>query len=182
MTEKKTDTTKKVAKKAPAAKAPAVKKPRAKKEDAALETAEETVAKPTKKVAIGTGRYIFATGRRKTSVANVRLFVGSSDIQVNRKAFEIYFFDTVDRDKALRPFAVTGLGNDFHFYATINGGGIHSQAEALSHGLAQALAEANPESRLALKKNGLLTRDDRKKERKKPGLRRARRAPQWAKR
>jgi small subunit ribosomal protein S9 len=192
--EKKTDTTKKALKKS-AAKAPAVKKARAKKEEvadetvvtAALETpVEKTVekaSKPAKKAgAFGEGRYVFATGRRKTSIANVRLFVGGSELQVNRKAFEVYFFDIIDRDKAMRPFEVTGTANDFHFYATINGGGIHSQAEALSHGIAQALAEANPEVRLVLKKNGLLTRDDRKKERKKPGLRRARRAPQWAKR
>ncbi len=191
MTEKKTDTTKKAVKKT-APKAPAAKKARVKKEEAvvdetvvaaAVDAPVEKVAKPAKKAGnFGEGRYVFATGRRKTSIANVRLFVGGSELQVNRKAFEVYFFDTVDRDKAMRPFEVTGTANDFHFYATINGGGIHSQAEALSHGIAQALAEANPEVRLVLKKNGLLTRDDRKKERKKPGLRRARRAPQWAKR
>ncbi len=182
--EKTTDTTKKAVKKT-VAKAPAVRKPRAKKEVVA-EAAEETVVKAEKSVkkapAGDPGRYTFATGRRKTSVANIRLFAGSEKLQINRKPFEQYFFDSVDRDAALKPLELTGLANDFWFTASVSGGGIHSQAVAVSHGLARALAKANAEHHIVLKKNGLLTRDDRKKERKKPGLRRARRAPQWAKR
>ncbi len=178
--EKTISTTKKVVKKAPAA-----RKPRAKKdEDETVVAPAELVAeKPAKNATtIEAGRYVFATGRRKTSVANIRLFVGSEKLQINRKPFEQYFFDTVDRDAALKPLQLTGLANDFWFTASVSGGGIHSQAVAVSHGLARALAKANAENHIVLKKNGLLTRDDRKKERKKPGLRRARRAPQWAKR
>jgi small subunit ribosomal protein S9 len=178
--EKTTDTIKKAVKKT-AAKPAAVKKVRAKKEVAGT-AVDAPAVKPAKKTAANSDRYTFATGRRKTSVANIRLFAGSEKFQVNRKPFEQYFFDTIDRESALKPLEATGLAGTFWFTAQVSGGGIHAQATAVSHGLARALAEANPESRLVLKKNGFLTRDDRKKERKKPGLRRARRAPQWAKR
>jgi small subunit ribosomal protein S9 len=128
------------------------------------------------------GRYIFATGRRKTSIANVRLFAGTGDLIVNKKPFKEYFSYSFFQEEALKPFQVTGLGNDYYFTCHINGGGAHSQAGALRHGIATALAGISPEIRKVLKKNGFLTRDDRKKERKKPGLKRARRSPQWAKR
>ncbi|MCC7356683.1 MAG: 30S ribosomal protein S9 [Candidatus Doudnabacteria bacterium] len=128
------------------------------------------------------GKYVFATGRRKTAIANVRVFGGAGEINVNRKPLEVYFSHQIYRDTILKPFQLTGLGNDFHFNATINGGGIVAQAQALQHGIAQALGSMGDDLRSILKKNGMLTRDDRKKERKKPGLRGARRAPQWAKR
>lgn len=137
-----------------------------------------TFAKPT----IAKGRYVFATGRRKTAIANVRLFAGSEDIMVNKKKFDVYFNQSELRDSAVRPLALTGLMGDFYFLANVNGGGIAAQADAIRHGIAQALASMNEDMKIVLKKNGFLTRDDRKKERKKPGLRRARRAPQWAKR
>jgi small subunit ribosomal protein S9 len=127
-------------------------------------------------------RYIFATGRRKTSIANVRLFSGKAENIVNKKPLEKYFGYSFHCEEALRPFAVTGLGKDYYFVCKISGGGTHSQAGALKHGIATALGTISPEIRKVLKKNGLLTRDDRKKERKKPGLKRARRSPQWAKR
>jgi|SRR6185503_11269075 len=177
---------KKITTKKPAAKKAAPRKRVVKKDEPVAELEEAKAdTKPTvekKKVAHHTGRYIFATGRRKTSVANVRLFHGDGDTVINKKPFTSYFYSSVDQNMALRPFALTGLAKDFYFVAHVNGGGIHSQAHAVSHGLARAIAEASPESRLVLKKNGVLTRDDRKKERKKPGLKRARRAPQWAKR
>lgn len=127
-------------------------------------------------------RYQFATGRRKTAVANVRMFSGKGENLVNRKPFTTYFLNPLHQNQALRPLEVTGLGTDFYFTSTINGGGINAQSQALRHGLAQALAALNDDIRKILKKNAYLTRDDRKKERKKPGLRGARRAPQWAKR
>lgn len=128
------------------------------------------------------GKYIFATGRRKTAVANVRLFGGTGEILINKKALTDYFAEKAQQDTALRPLALTGLISDYYFVANVNGGGRTSQVEAVRHGVAQTLAKLSDEIRLVLKKNGFLTRDDRKKERKKPGLRGARRRPQWAKR
>jgi len=184
----KKETTKPAAKKAPVHKPAAAKKPRAVKK-AEPEHAEKhaKVAAPAPEVkeakhAKTLGRYIFATGRRKTAVANVRLFTGKGDSTVNRKPFETYFFSPISREFALKPLTVTGLVSEHFFFATINGGGIIAQAQALQHGIAQALASMSPEMHRQLKKNSFLTRDDRKKERKKPGLKRARRSPQWAKR
>ncbi len=182
-TTKKTTAAKKPAvKKAPVAKkAVEAEKPVRKVTAAPVETAVETAVtfeKPT----LPKGRYIYATGRRKTAVANVRLFAGSEKSQVNKKDLEAYFGTTNMRDTAVRPLALTGLLGDFYFLASVNGGGSNAQTEAIRHGIAQALASMNDEMRTVLKKNGFLTRDDRKKERKKPGLRGARRAPQWAKR
>ncbi len=146
----------------------------------------ETVAQPEQitfnKPTISGGRYVFATGRRKTAVANIRLFSGNGASLVNKKEVAKYFEHKVFQDELAQPFQLTGLGDDFYFTASINGGGIHAQSQALRHALATALASMNDELRTILKKNGLLTRDDRKKERKKPGLKGARRSPQWAKR
>jgi small subunit ribosomal protein S9 len=165
---------------APKAKAVKPSKPAKDASPEVLETAE----KPVKlvKASIPSGKYTFATGRRKTAVANVRLFSGQKESVVNKKPFKTYFSFSNFQEVALRPLHLTGLGEDFHFSAAISGGGMTAQAQALQHGLAQALVLTNAELRLVLKKNGMLTRDDRKKERKKPGLKRARRAPQWAKR
>lgn len=146
-------------------------------------TPEETVVTPAVlKPTLAKGKYIFATGRRKTSVANVRLFGGTGDSQVNKKPFATYFDYSYFQDEVVKPLHLTGLGKDYFFYANIRGGGKHSQAQALRHGIATALGQLSEEVRKVLKKNGMLTRDDRKKERKKPGLKRARRSPQWAKR
>jgi small subunit ribosomal protein S9 len=128
------------------------------------------------------GRYIFATGRRKTAIANVRLFSGKGESLVNHKPYEKYFNYKFYLISVEKPFDLTGLGKDYHFVAHISGGGPNAQAEALRHGIAIALGTTSEEVRKVLKKNGLLTRDDRRKERKKPGLKRARRSPQWAKR
>jgi small subunit ribosomal protein S9 len=198
-TESKKDIAKKpaaAAKKAPAKKPAAAKKPVVKAAhpkvekkpaapvetspiaEAAMETSAITFEKPT----IAKGRYIFATGRRKTAIANVRLFAGSEDNVVNKKKLEVFFSQPGMANKALHPLALTGLLGDFYFTASVNGGGSNAQSEAVRHGIAQALASMNDDMKTVLKKNGFLTRDDRKKERKKPGLRGARRAPQWAKR
>src|SRR3989338_6726341 len=128
------------------------------------------------------GKYIFATGRRKTAVANVRLFSGKGDSVVNKKPLNEYFQYSYYQQEIGKPFQLTGLEDKHHFTSHINGGGPHSQAQALQYGLSIALGMISPEIRKLLKKNGLLTRDDRKKERKNPGLKRARRSPQWAKR
>ena len=150
--------------------------------EAEMPAVAQAAAVTTEKPTIAKGRYIFATGRRKTAVANVRLFSGHGDSVVNKKPLKTYFQYGFYQETIEQPFNLTGLGKDFHFTATINGGGSHAQATALSHGLSIALSKTSEEIRKVLKKNGLLTRDDRKKERKKPGLKRARRSPQWAKR
>ena len=130
-----------------------------------------------------TARYFEAVGRRKTSVARVRLFTqGDKNILVNGKPCEHYFpgselqgiiASSLDKMKALDKFRVE---------VKVSGGGVHSQAEAIRHGIARALLKLDETSRKTLRGAGFLTRDSRKKERKKPGLKRARRAPQWAKR
>jgi small subunit ribosomal protein S9 len=151
------------------------------KSEPVVETVVEAVAtfaKPT----LAKGKYVYATGRRKTAVANVRLFAGSEDNMVNKKKIEVYFGQSALSNKAVHPLALAGLSGDFHIIASVNGGGSNAQSEAVRHGVAQALASMGDDMKIVLKKNGFLTRDDRKKERKKPGLRRARRAPQWAKR
>lgn len=188
MTTKKPATTKPAAKKDKPATKPAAKAVVAKKEKVAkveeVVTADKVVAtapivgKPT----LEKGRYIFATGRRKTAIANIRLFGGKGEIVVNKKPFDTYFFHGLYRDSIMKPLELTGLAHDFYFTATVNGGGVLAQAQATQHGVSQALASMGEDIRKILKKNGFLTRDDRKKERKKPGLRGARRAPQWAKR
>lgn len=128
------------------------------------------------------GRYIFATGRRKTAISNVRLFEGKGETLVNKKPLDKYFGYSFHLEEIGKPFEVTGLVGKYHFTAHLNGGGPHAQATALRHGIAMALGKISEDVRKVLKKNGFLTRDDRKKERKKPGLKRARRSPQWAKR
>ena len=169
---------------------PAARKPRAlskkkETEETAVVSHEATPREhhvAHEKPATPKGRYVFATGRRKTAVANVRLFSGAGEHAVNKKPLPSYFQYSYHQEEVLKPFQLTGLGSDYYFTSSISGGGAHSQAQALQHGIATALAQVSPEIRKVLKKNGLLTRDDRKKERKKPGLKRARRSPQWAKR
>ncbi len=158
------------------------RKPRAttkKKEEAVLSAAP--VEQKTEHH-LAKGKYIFATGRRKTAIANVRLFSGKNDSVVNKKPLEKYFSYSYYLESINRPFDLTGLGKDYHFVAHVSGGGPNAQAEAVRHGIALALSTISEEVRKVLKKNGLLTRDDRRKERKKPGLKRARRSPQWSKR
>lgn len=179
--------------KKPAVKKAVSKKPAAKKvSDAPVVEARPVVSEAPKPAAMPVptfekpaalnGKYIFATGRRKTAIANIRLFEGSEDSTVNKKKLSEYFSEQNQHDTALRPLALTGLMNDYYFTAHVSGGGRSSQVEAVRHGIAQALSGMNTDLQMVLKKNGFLTRDDRKKERKKPGLRGARRAPQWAKR
>jgi len=148
-------------------------------------TAEIKTAEPDKKAveqAPKKGAYFYAMGRRKTASAKVRAYESSSQFTINTKPFSAYF-STKDLQKiVLTPLSLLGLEKKIGFEIFISGGGTHSQAEAVRHGIARTLILRNPEDKSVLKQAGLLTRDPRVKERKKPGLRRARRSPQWAKR
>ncbi|MBX0326863.1 30S ribosomal protein S9 [Oscillochloris sp. ZM17-4] len=128
-------------------------------------------------------RYYQGTGRRKTSVARVRLFPGSGEFVVNGRSPEDYFGarDLLQRN-VRRPLALTNNLDSFNVLVKVRGGGVASQAGAVSHGIARALLDLDADLRAVLKKAGLLTRDPRMKERKKVGLKRARKAPQYTKR
>jgi len=127
-------------------------------------------------------KYIEAVGRRKTSTARVRIVAGSDGIMVNSREYKEYFPTTEMQKIAEDAFRKTRPETRFGVSAHINGGGIHSQAEALRHGISRALIQFDAEFRKKLKKAGFLKRDPRVKERRKFGLKKARRAPQWAKR
>jgi small subunit ribosomal protein S9 len=128
-------------------------------------------------------RYYQGTGRRKTSVARVRLFPGSGEFVVNGRNTDDYFGarDLLQRD-IRHPLALTSNLDSFNVLVKVRGGGIVSQAGAVRHGIARALLDLDADLRAVLKKAGLLTRDPRMKERKKVGLKRARKAPQYTKR
>ncbi len=128
-------------------------------------------------------RYYQGTGRRKTAVARVRLFPGNGEFVVNGKNPEDYFGPRDLLQREIRhPLAITNNLESFNVLVKVRGGGVHSQAGAVRHGVARALLDLDAELRPPLKKAGLLTRDPRMKERKKPGLKRARKAPQYTKR
>ncbi len=122
------------------------------------------------------------TGRRKEAIARARLRPGTGVMIVNGRPFESYFTTPAHRMEASEALRVVEAADRFDVDATITGGGISGQAGALSMALARSLAELEPESRSTLKKAGLLTRDARKKESKKYGLKKARKAPQFTKR
>ena len=122
------------------------------------------------------------TGRRKSSVARVRLIHGNGNITVNKKPLDDYLAMEIVKREVKRPFEIAGCEGKFDVIATVHGGGFTGQAGALRHGIARALLEADAEYRPVLKSAGFLTRDPRMKERKKYGLKAARRAPQFSKR
>ncbi|NTW97136.1 MAG: 30S ribosomal protein S9 [Oscillochloris sp.] len=128
-------------------------------------------------------RYYQGTGRRKTSVARVRLFPGSGEFVVNGRTPEDYFGarDILQRD-IRQPLLITSNLGSFNVLVKVRGGGVASQAGAVRHGVARALLDLDADLRAVLKKAGFLTRDPRMKERKKVGLKRARKAPQYTKR
>ena len=126
--------------------------------------------------------YFYGTGRRKKSVARVRLYPGNGEITINGRSIDEYFGLETLKLIVNQPFGVTGTVGKFDIVATVSGGGISGQAGAIRHGVARALNAADAEYRPALKAAGFLTRDPRMKERKKPGLKAARRAPQFSKR
>jgi small subunit ribosomal protein S9 len=127
-------------------------------------------------------KYHAGTGRRKSAVARVRLYSGSGTIVINGKPFQELFTRPLHQTKVRSPLAATDTEGRFNVQAKIAGGGVSAWADALAHGMARALIAFDPGFRPALRKAGLLTRDPRVKERKKPGLKRARKAPQYTKR
>lgn len=126
--------------------------------------------------------YFEGTGRRKTSIARVRLVPGEGTVIVNGKALEEFFGRDGAPELAVQPFVATNTTRRFNVMIKVEGGGVSGQVGAISHGIARALLQVDAEHRPALRRAGLLTRDPRAKERKKPGLKRARKAPQYTKR
>lgn len=141
-----------------------------------------TKKKVVKKVSPSKVKYFEGVGRRKTSIARVRLEKGNQDFVINGKSWEKYFTTEELRQNIVAPLEVTGYEGKFGLSVKVKGGGISSQSDAVRHGIARALILIDPELRKKLKKAGYLKRDPRMRERKKFGLKRARRAPQWKKR
>ncbi len=126
--------------------------------------------------------YFYGTGRRKKSIARVRIYPGTGAITINKRDIDDYFGLETLKLIVNQPYEVTDTVGKFDIVCTVVGGGISGQAGAIRHGLAKALLQADESYRPALKKAGFLTRDPRMKERKKYGLKAARRAPQFSKR
>jgi len=122
------------------------------------------------------------TGKRKTSVARVILRPGDGSILVNKRTLEEYFPRAAHRTSVMAPLKLAGAEGRYDLRARVQGGGPSGQAGAVRHGIARALVEADPELRISLKREGFLTRDARVVERKKAGLHKARKAPQFSKR
>lgn len=147
----------------------------------ASQNAKLLAGKPTP--AQSAERYSEAVGRRKTSSARVRFLAnGDKEILVNGKPYQSYFSNFELREIILSPLKLMNYLDKFRILIKVTGGGIHSQAEAVRHGIARVLVDLDKDFRKRLKKAGYLTRDSRMRERKKFGLKRARRAPQWRKR
>lgn len=127
-------------------------------------------------------QYFYGTGRRKSSVARVRVYPGSGKITINGRDIDDYFGLETLKLIVRQPLVLTETAEKFDIVCTVEGGGVSGQAGAIRHGVSRALLLFNPELRPALKKAGFLTRDPRMKERKKYGLKAARRAPQFSKR
>lgn len=126
--------------------------------------------------------YFYGTGRRKSAVAKVRLMSGAGAIIVNGVPYEEVFPRIEQRQRVVEPLLVTDSLSKYSAVVKVAGGGITGQSGAISHGIARALLKADENYRRPLRQNGLLTRDSRVKERKKAGLKRARKAPQYTKR
>lgn len=176
--------TKKPAAKKPAHKAVAHKAHKPKKTEAKAHPVAdaEVETAPVKKTVKHSTQSFYAVGKRKTAVAQATISSGSGEITVNKLPLETYFGTAELRYIVLNPMTSIGLDKSLNVRAKLHGGGIHAQAESLRHAISRALIQLDPESRRTLKKQGFLTRDPRVKERKKPGLKRARRAPQFSKR
>ena len=127
--------------------------------------------------------FFSGTGRRKTAVARVRLLPGEGQIVVNGRSLTEHFGNAINEADVRLPFRVTGNDGRYNVMIKVEGGGVTGQAGAIRHGIARALLQIDPETnRVPLRQAGLLTRDPRMKERKKYGLKRARKAPQYTKR
>jgi small subunit ribosomal protein S9 len=131
---------------------------------------------------MSTPAFYWGTGRRKTAVARVRLIPGEGQMVVNGRTPEEHFGGILPEAELFLPFRVTGTEGRYNAMIKVEGGGTTGQAGAIRHGIARALVEADPEIRVALKRQGFLTRDARIVERKKAGLHKARKAPQFSKR
>lgn len=129
-----------------------------------------------------TNPFFYGTGRRKKSVARVRLYAGTGKITINERDIDEYFGLETLKVIVRQPLELTNTTDKFDIVCRVSGGGVTGQAGAIRHGIARALLQANEEYRAPLKKAGLLTRDPRMKERKKYGLKAARRASQFSKR
>ena len=126
--------------------------------------------------------YFYGTGRRKSSVARVKIMPGNGAIIINGVPYEELYSRAELRRRITMPLVVTESAGKYNVIARVEGGGVSSQGGAVSHGIARALVQADERVKVNLRQNGLLTRDSRAKERKKPGLKRARKAPQYTKR
>ena len=150
--------------------------------EAAAETGDEPVARSGPQVEIPAGQQIQATGKRKSSIARVILRPGDGSFEVNSRSLDEYFPRQYLRVVARQPLLTAGYESSVNVHVRVHGGGITGQAGAVRHGIARALCEIDPELRPELKRRGLLTRDARKKERRKAGLKKARKRPQFSKR
>ncbi|HEY4523819.1 MAG TPA: 30S ribosomal protein S9 [Candidatus Paceibacterota bacterium] len=127
-------------------------------------------------------KYFEGVGKRKTAVARVRLSIGNGIIIVNDKEYTVYFPIRRTQHAIREPFELLGILGDFSVSAKVHGSGQNAQAEAVRHGISRALVKVNPDYKKRLRRAGFMTRDPRMVERKKYGLKKARRAPQWQKR
>ena len=150
--------------------------------EAEAEAGDEPVARTGPQVELAPDARIQATGKRKSSIARVILLPGSGTCVVNGKPLDEYFPRQALRTMARQPLLTAGYESSVDVQARVHGGGIAGQAGAVRHGIARALTEVDPELRSELKKRGFLTRDARKKERRKAGLKKARKRPQFSKR
>jgi len=127
--------------------------------------------------------FFYGTGRRKTAIARVRLLPGEGEMVVNGRTMAEHFGNAVSEAEVRMPFRITGTEGRYNVMIKVEGGGVTGQAGAIRHGIARALLQVDPEAnRLSLRQAGMLTRDPRMNERKKYGLKRARKAPQYTKR
>ena len=168
-------------------KKPAAKKAAPRKKAPAKEAVVVAEAPSTEEAApepkLSKDGYVYALGRRKRAIAQTRLWpTGTGDIKVNGKAFKSYFTVYSQQEAVLAPLKAAGQDDKVTITLEVYGGGMRGQSEAARHGISRALVALNPMFRGSLKKLGFMTRDPREKERKKYGLKKARKGPQWAKR
>jgi small subunit ribosomal protein S9 len=150
--------------------------------EATAEGGEEPVARREPRVAVPSEALIQATGKRKSSIARVIVRAGEGRFEVNERSLEQYFPRSHHRTTAIQPLVTSGYEGSVDVRVRVHGGGISGQAGAIRHGVARALCEIDPDLRPELKRRGLLTRDARIKERRKAGLKKARKRPQFSKR
>mgnify|MGYP003825530865 CR=1 FL=1 len=142
---------------------------------------QETKKQDQKEIKFPEGKYFYAVGRRKSAIAQVRIYNGKGKSVINGIDGEKYFTVALF-EKMLEPLKQISKEGEYDVYVKVVGGGINGQSEAVRHGISRALSEEDKGVRTTLKKLGFLTRDSRVVERKKPGLKKSRKSPQWAKR